>query len=306
MTHAFAPLIENGGVRWLDLAPNGCTVYYTSAGANVERYDVCTGTQLPNLNSSPLLDLTSGAALLGIRVTPDGGAMVSATFDVRRLDASGNPVGTPYKVVNDNGLSGVWLDRDGTSFWVASFETGTVYKFDIATHGVLLEFSTGVQAKGIVVVPPPATTPAQPPAPTPVPGRMTGGGTFAASDGTIVSDGFQLRCDVRDPGQNLEVNWGKGQKFHLDTVTTVTCIKDPAIKAADPGAPFDTMVLTGTGNLHGKDRATISLTFTDAGQPGTNDGVQMVITDTDGNTVLNVPATTLISGDQQAHRATGK
>jgi hypothetical protein len=85
----------------------------------------------------------------------------------------------------------------------------------------------------------------------------------------------------------------------------VTCFDDPAIDPEKPSAPFDTMVLTGTGKYNGKS-ATISLIFSDAGEPGTNDGVQMVIKDAAGNTVLNVPRTTLISGNQQAHRATGK
>lgn len=294
LVQIFAPVTENTGVRWIDLASDGCTMYYTSAGLDVLRYNVCTSTQLANLNWSPL-PLESGADLLGLRITPDGGVIAAATYDARKLDASGNLVGTPYKVVNDNGIAGIWLDKDGTSFWASSFETGTVYKFDIATHAVLLEFSTGLGAKGIIIVP----------QPTPVPGRMTGGGTFAAVDGTIVSDAFQLRCNAQDPRQSLDINWGNGQRFHLDTVATVTCYDDPAINPGSPSTPFDTMVLTGTGQYNGQSGATISLVFTDAGEPGFNDGVQMVIKDSGGNTVLSVPATTLLTGSQQAHRETG-
>jgi hypothetical protein len=40
--------------------------------------------------------------------------------------------------------------------------------------------------------------------------------------------------------------------------------------------------------------------------PGTNDGVQMAIKDSQGNVVLDVAVTTLIDGNQQAHRVTGK
>src|SRR4029434_2750764 len=37
---------EIGGVRWLELAANGCSLYYTSASVNILRYDVCSSTPL--------------------------------------------------------------------------------------------------------------------------------------------------------------------------------------------------------------------------------------------------------------------
>jgi hypothetical protein len=135
---------------------------------------------------------------------------------------------------------------------------------------------------------------------------MTGGGNFVAANGTIVHHGFELRCDASDPRQNLEVNWGVGQNFHLTGVTSVVCFDDPAINPTPPAAPIDTLVLVGTGSFNGVTGATIQLTFTDAGEPGTSDSVQMTIRDAQGNVVLNVPLTHLIGGNQQAHKATGK
>src|SRR5437773_1061167 len=37
---------EARGTSWIDLAADGCTVYYTSGSPNVKRYNVCAGTQL--------------------------------------------------------------------------------------------------------------------------------------------------------------------------------------------------------------------------------------------------------------------
>jgi hypothetical protein len=135
---------------------------------------------------------------------------------------------------------------------------------------------------------------------------MTGGGNFRASNGVIVHHGFELRCDANDHRQNLEINWGNGQKFHLTSVATVTCFDDPLIDPEHPKAPIDTLVLTGGGRYNGNEGATISLTFTDAGEPGRNDGVQLVIKDAQGNVVLDVPKTTLIDGNHQAHKANNK
>jgi len=50
MLEIFDPSIEQRGARWLDLASDGCTMYYTSAGKFIGRYNVCTGTQLSTFN----------------------------------------------------------------------------------------------------------------------------------------------------------------------------------------------------------------------------------------------------------------
>jgi len=296
LTHDFNVTIEQRGARWLDLAADGCTMYYTSIGQFVQRFNVCTNTQMSNFNSSPLTN--TDAEAVDLRILPNGGVIVADIYDVRRLDASGNQVAI-YDAAGDNGFAGIALDPDGKSFWASSFLTSNVYKFDIATGAILMSFTSGVAnvgAKGIAIVP----------TPNAAEGRMTGGGNFLATNGAKVTHGFQLRCNVNDPRQNLEVNWDRGQKFHLESVTTVRCFDDPAIDPEHPAAPIDTLVLTGTGRYNGQDGATITLTFTDAGEPGRDDGVQMQIKDANGTVVLDVAATTLTDGNHQAHRETGK
>jgi hypothetical protein len=295
--------LEKLGARWIELSSDDCTIYYTSAGQAIQRYDVCTKTQLTNFNGTALP--AGGAEALGLRITPDGGVLVADTYDIRRLDAAGNAVGT-YDAVGDNGFVGIFIDPDGQHFWASSFDTSNVYKFDLITGQIKMSFNAGVsgaRAKGIIIVPGEGPPPPPPP-PSEQDGRMTGGGNFAASNGTVVHHGFELRCDAGDSRQNLEVNWGNGENFHLLQVTTVTCHDDPAIDQQNPEAPIDTLILTGTGKFNGQDGATISLTFTDAGEPGINDGVQMQIQGPSG-TVLTVGATTLIDGNHQAHKANG-
>jgi len=329
-----------GGARWLDLAPDGCTMYYTTAGQFIKRYNVCTGSQLSDFNTTAL----PGPEALGLRVLGDGSVIVADAYDIRRLDSSGNVTAT-YDAVNDNGFVAIFLDKDGTSFWASSQETGNVYKFDGASGQILLSFNTGIPnvgPQGIVIVPgatppspptppppappappappePPAPAPPEPPAPpapptppAPAPpqstglaGRMTGGGNFLAN-GVEAHHDFELNCDARDPRQKLEVNWGRGEKFNLETVTGVICSDDPSIQPGPPAASMDTLALTGTGRLDGKNQATISLVFTDAGEPGRNDTVQMVIKDQQGNIVLNTPTTKLTGGNHQAHAENGK
>ena len=134
---------------------------------------------------------------------------------------------------------------------------------------------------------------------TPVEGRMTGGGSVFETDGTRVTHGFELHCDVADVPNRLEINW-PAHRFHLETLTSAFCFQDPSINAAHPTNIFNTYVGIGTGLLGGAPGATAMWTFTDAGEPGTNDKATITIKDALGNVVLTVSGN-LDSGNQQAH-----
>jgi len=139
-------------------------------------------------------------------------------------------------------------------------------------------------------------------APTAV-GRMTGGGSIFLPDGTRVTHGFEIHCDITDVPNTLEVNWPAANNFHMDTLTAAKCTDDPNINQKPPkSSPFDTFVGTGTGKLNGVAGASITFTFVDAGEPGTSDTAAYLIKDKDGNTVLSVGATLLTKGNHQAHK----
>lgn len=119
------------GSDWIDLAANQCTMYYTSEGRAVQRYDVCTDTQLTNFATLP----GSGNAF-AFRLLGDGGLLVADNGNVKRLDGSGNVTQT-YDVAGTDGWFALNLDADGTSFWSASFSTSQFHRFDIATGALL-------------------------------------------------------------------------------------------------------------------------------------------------------------------------
>jgi hypothetical protein len=138
------------------------------------------------------------------------------------------------------------------------------------------------------------------PAPTTLPGRMTGGGSVFETDGTRVTHGFELHCEIDDVPNRLEINWGIGNRFHLDTLTSAFCFVDPNINSGHPAAPFNTYQGVGTGSYNGTPGATATWTFTDAGEPGKNDMATITINDANSNVVLTVSGT-LKNGNQQAH-----
>src|SRR5581483_9316229 len=74
---------EVEGSDWLDLAPDQCTIYYTSQGTSVFRFNACTQQQLSTFTTS----LTTG---LGLRILPDSSVIVADKQDIIHFDASGS------------------------------------------------------------------------------------------------------------------------------------------------------------------------------------------------------------------------
>jgi hypothetical protein len=131
--------------------------------------------------------------------------------------------------------------------------------------------------------------------------RMTGGGSVFTEDGTRVTHGFELHCAASQEPNNLQVNWGKGNKFHLESLTSAVCVDDPGFDEGQPIAGFDTHRGTGTGRYNGVAGATAEWVFTDEGEPGKEDRVvSLTIRDVNNVVVLSVTGK-LRNGNHQAH-----
>ncbi|MHB9111760.1 MAG: hypothetical protein ACYC4D_03915 [Thermoleophilia bacterium] len=146
-------------------------------------------------------------------------------------------------------------------------------------------------------------------------GRMTGGGKIVAdktgvrADGyeAVATHGFELHCDAGNSPNNLEVNWGRGNRFHLDEVQNATCSRakgGPGISPWPPVAGFNVHSGIGSGSLNGEAGATIEWWFADFGEPGKDDYANIVIKDADGNLALVISGK-LQNGNHQAHDGIG-
>jgi hypothetical protein len=129
------------GSDWIDLAADQCTMFYTSEGTEVKRYNVCTDTQLADFAPPGTLHDRAFALRL-LLAAQGGGLLVADRHDIHRLDSAGNIVQT-YDAPGEDCWFALNLDPDSTSFWSADFCTSNVYKFDIASGAVLLSFNTG-------------------------------------------------------------------------------------------------------------------------------------------------------------------
>ena len=143
-----------------------------------------------------------------------------------------------------------------------------------------------------------------------VPGRMTGGGSFFVG-GMRVTHGFELHCGPIDipPGtgfqepNNLEINWGNGNNFHLEQLLFGVCTTDAGFSPNPPAAGFTTYDGAGHGSFNGVDGAYANWRFTDYGEPGTNDlVVTLRIVAANGTIVLDVTSPVALTfGNHQAH-----
>ncbi len=134
---SYNPTVGPRGTDWVDLAADQKTIYYTSEGGLIRRFDVSTNTQLANFNA-----IDAGGNMYALRILADGGVLVAHTSDVLRYDSNGVLIHT-YNFAHFGTLFALNLDPDGTSFWTGDLGgDNTVFRIDIATGAVITSFST--------------------------------------------------------------------------------------------------------------------------------------------------------------------
>lgn len=154
----YSPATEDRGTDWVDLAADQCTLYYTSEGSHIKRFNVCTNTQLPDFAALP------ASPAYALRIRPNGEVLVAASTEAIRLDATGNVIQT-YPLGTFE-LFALNLDPDGTSFWTGDLSTGQIFRVDIASGSVLTTFNAnyntalgGLTIANEIIVSQPTNTP---------------------------------------------------------------------------------------------------------------------------------------------------
>jgi flagellar hook capping protein FlgD len=129
---AYSPSLEGRGTDWNDLAFDQRTMFYTSEGGRVGRFDVLANAQLADFANV-------GGVSYALRLLPPGdgtaGLLVARTALVLRLDGAG-AVTQSYDVAGEDEWFSLNLDPNGTSFWAGSFDTGNFYRFNINSGAI--------------------------------------------------------------------------------------------------------------------------------------------------------------------------
>ncbi|HHI81270.1 MAG TPA: hypothetical protein ENK02_15000 [Planctomycetes bacterium] len=143
---------DRRGTDWIDLAADQRTMWYTSEGRRIMRYDVVSNKQLADFTSIP-----GSGNVYSLRLLPpfDGstGLLVADGLNVKRLDKAGKVIKT-YDAPSQNQWFSMNLDPNGTSFWAGDLRTNKFYRFNIATGKIEVGpiSSGGVQLGGLAVL----------------------------------------------------------------------------------------------------------------------------------------------------------
>ena len=139
---------ENVGSDWIELSKDQMTMFYTSEGRRIFRYNVATSTQLTDFAALP----PGTDKAFALRLLPpgdgSGGLLVADLSNVKRLNALGMVVQT-YDVVGEDSWFSLNLDPDGMSFWAGNFNTGKFYRFNILTGLLLDTVDTGTGSNSL-------------------------------------------------------------------------------------------------------------------------------------------------------------
>ena len=134
---SYSPNAESRGLDWIDLASDQCTMYYTSEGNGVHRFDVCTNTQLSDLTTG-----LSGPAYALRILNNTSDVLVASTGQLYRTNSTGAIVNTYALPSGETSfLFAMNVDPDSKTFWTAGYNTGNIYHIDIATGTVLGQFN---------------------------------------------------------------------------------------------------------------------------------------------------------------------
>ena len=138
---AYTVSTEQEGSDWIDLASDQCTMYYTSQGASVLRYNVCTKQQMA--------PFTSGLnTALAVKVLPDQSVLVADKQDIVRFDSAGRKIMT-YNASGENCWVGLALDSDNASFWATDYCSSDVVQFNINSGNEVFKFNSGTPANTV-------------------------------------------------------------------------------------------------------------------------------------------------------------
>jgi uncharacterized repeat protein (TIGR01451 family) len=227
---SFPAATENRGTDWIDLASDHCTVFYTSEGTHVKRYNTCTNTQLTDFNSTAL----PGDAF-ALRILPSGGVLIADSAQVVQLDSTGLLVKTYTFDCACSNLFALNLDPDGTSFWTADIASGNVLRVDIASGNIVEQFNvagTGISVAGLSVK-----------------GEITvGGGGITVSHDT--PSGVTTVFNFPGFNFNFKSTPNTAHTNHLDV--TAIFVDPSAFNAGGEGAPFPTAQCFVYGGTSGK------------------------------------------------------
>jgi hypothetical protein len=194
---AYPHYLPSGPVG-MDLATDQQTMYYSSAGPVIRRYDLATSSWIDDLVT--LVDNVTGLRIIKSG-SHSGQFLVASTVNIKRMAADGGYVGS-YDYSGENSWSVISLDpTDNNVFWATGRTTNRFFKFSYDAATPSLAILHGSSPSGICIKPgiiPPSPTPTSTPTTEPQPPSYTKSYYIQVNSSL---DARQLGCEARVRGE---------------------------------------------------------------------------------------------------------
>jgi hypothetical protein len=154
---AFSVPVDNTGPGWIDLAADGHTIFYTSEGRKIYKFDSSQPVSANNpvvwADLSTLSGSNSAGTLFAIKILGpnyDGsnGILVADQGNVKLLIAAGGIITSVqvFKFKQNTNLQALTLDafNPTTTFWVGDASTNNLIEFNFSTGKTIVTLNTGV------------------------------------------------------------------------------------------------------------------------------------------------------------------
>jgi hypothetical protein len=167
---SFSVPVDNSGPGWIDLASDGHTIFYTSQGRKIYKFDTLTQTAVVWADLSTLNGNLKNGTLFAIRILPPSGngsdgVLVADQGNVKLVKASNGVITgvTVFKFGSLSNLQALSLDLftnaagqmglSPSTFWVgdATASTKNLLRFNISTNTTEVTLSTGAGVGGVCV-----------------------------------------------------------------------------------------------------------------------------------------------------------
>jgi Domain of unknown function DUF11 len=127
------------GTDRVDVGPDQCTIYYTSQGQAVRRFNTCTGQQASALTTSlPGSEAFDVKVLTSSNTAIDGDVLVADTQSIVRVDRTGAILSPPFDAPGANCWTALALATTATRFWAGDRCSSNLYQFDLSSAAPVL------------------------------------------------------------------------------------------------------------------------------------------------------------------------
>ncbi|MCU1296134.1 MAG: Bacterial Ig-like domain {group 1 [Acidobacteriaceae bacterium] len=155
--NAFSVPVDNTGPGWIDLAADGHTIFYTSQGRKIYRFDSSLGVtannpsvwaDLSTLNGSNNFGTLYAVKILGPNYDGSNGVLVADQSNVKLIMASNGAITSvqTFKFKSNSNLQALALDAFNplTTFWVGDASANNLFQFNMSTGKTSVVLNTGV------------------------------------------------------------------------------------------------------------------------------------------------------------------